>query len=80
MFSKRQPEYPWQMELPPWAPGARTTEAKRRADFARSQFDFWKTLLDEGMGSHPLLFYDGRRGFFRFGDGRLALPREHADW
>lgn len=78
--SGKRPEYPWQLELPPWAPGAKGTEAERRADFARSQFDFWKTLLEEGMGGHPLLFYDDKHGFFRFSDGRFALSRERADW
>lgn len=26
------------------------------------------------------MFYDEGHGFFRFGDGRFALSREHADW
>ena len=25
------------------------TEAERRADFARFSFEFWKTLLDDGL-------------------------------
>ena len=53
---------------------------KEHADFVRSQFDFWKDLLDENLGGHPLLFWDEGRGFFRFSDGRLALSRERADW
>ena len=80
LFGGKRPEYPWQMELPPWAPGAKTTEAERRADFARSQFDYWKTLLDEGLFDHPLLFYDEGRDFFRFSDGTFALSRERANW
>lgn len=79
-FSKRRPEHPWRLELPPWPPGARQTEAERRADFTRSQFGFWKGLLDEDLGSHPLLFLDEGRGFFRFSDGRFALSHDHADW
>ena len=75
----KAPEYPWQLELPEWAPGAKETEAERRADFARSSFHFWKGMLDDGMG-HPLLFYDEKRGFFRFSDGRFALSRERANW
>ncbi len=27
LFPKKQPEYPWQLELPPWAPKAKLTEA-----------------------------------------------------
>ena len=79
-FSKKLPEYPWQLELPERTPHAKETEAERRADFARSQFDFWKGLLDEGLGGHPLLFYDEAKGFFRFSDGTFAFSREHANW
>ena len=68
------------MELPPWAPKAKMTEAERRADFDRFQFDFWKGLLDEDLGGHPLLFWYQGCGFFRFSDGRFALSCEHADW
>jgi hypothetical protein len=75
----KRPEYPWQLELPPWAPAAKMTEAERRADFARGRFDFWKDALDDGDG-HPLLFYDETLGFFRFSDGSFALSREHANW
>ena len=79
-FSKKRPEYPWQLQVHARAPGADETEAERRVDFARFSFDFWKTLLDEDLGAHPLLFWDEGRGFFRFSDGRFALSREHADW
>jgi hypothetical protein len=75
----QQPEYPWQLKLPEWAPGAKETEAERRADFARGRFDFWKDMMDDEMG-HPLLFYDERSGFFRFSDGRFALSRDRANW
>ncbi len=78
--SKKLPEYPWQLELPERTPNAKETEAERRADFACYQFDFWKGLLDEDLGGHPLLFYDKGRGFFRFSDGRFALSRKRADW
>ena len=80
LFDSKQPEYPWQIELPPWAPKAKMTEAERRADEARFHFDFWKTLLDEGFFDHPDLFYDEGRGFFRFADGTFALSRTHANW
>ncbi|MDP9458490.1 MAG: hypothetical protein M3Q60_22550 [Actinomycetota bacterium] len=33
----------------------------------------------EGSG-HPNLFWDERRGFFRFADSTFALSREHANW
>ena len=79
-FSKKLPEYPWQLELPERTPDAKHPEAERRADFARYQFDFWKGLLDEDLGGHPQLFWDEGRGFFRFSDGRFALSRERADW
>ncbi|MDP9475921.1 MAG: hypothetical protein M3R38_09580 [Actinomycetota bacterium] len=78
--SGKVPEYPWQLEASSGVPAAKMTEGERRADFARFQFDYWKALLDEGLGRHPLLFYDERRGFFRFSDGTFALPRERADW
>ena len=52
-FSKKLPEYPWQLELPERIPDAKETEAERRADFAGYQFDFWKGLLDEDLGGHP---------------------------
>ncbi len=79
LFAKRPPEYPWQLDLPPWAPAAKMTEAERRSAGTRSMFDFWKEGLDNGMG-HPGLFLDERRGFFRFSDGTLALSRERANW
>ena len=79
-FSEKLPEYPWQLELPERTPHAKETEAERRADFARSQFDFWKGLLDEGLGGHPLLFHDGRRGLFRFSGGTFTFSRDHANW
>ena len=79
-FSKKLREYPWQLELPPWTPGAKQTQAERRADVARSWFDFWKGLLDEDLGGHPLLSCDEGRGFFSFSDGRFALSHEHAYW
>ena len=72
MFGGKRPEYPWQTELPPWAPKAGMTEAERRADEAHFHFDFWKTLLDEGLLDHPDLF--------RFSDGIFALSPERANW
>ena len=80
LFESKRPEYPWQMELPAWAPKAKMTEAERKADFARYQFDFWKGLLDEDLGGHPPLFRDEGRGFFRFSDGTFALSRERGNW
>ena len=58
MFAKRRPKYPGQIELPEWAPGSKEAEAKRRIDFARSQLDLWKNLLDAGLKGHLLSFYD----------------------
>ena len=63
------------MDLPEWALKAGTAEAECGADEARSQFDSWKTLLDEGLFDHPKLFYDEGPGFFRFSDGAFALAR-----
>ncbi|MDP9439691.1 MAG: hypothetical protein M3P49_13290 [Actinomycetota bacterium] len=80
LFGDKRPEYPWQMDLPPWAAGAKQTEAERRAEFARFSFDFWKTLLDESHFEHPDLFYDEGPGFFRFSDGTFALSRERGNW
>ncbi len=48
LFSKKQAQYPWQLELPGWAPGAKKTETKRRADFARSIFEWEKRSREEG--------------------------------
>ena len=79
-FSKKLPEDPWQLELPERTPNAKETEAERKADFARYQFDFWKGLLDEDLGGHPLLFWDEARGFFRFSDGTFALSGERGNW
>jgi hypothetical protein len=79
LFPKKQPEYPWQLELPPWAPAAKLTEAERRADFARRMFEWEERNREEGWGGHPLLFYDERRGFFRLSDGAFAFSREHAN-
>ena len=79
-FAERIPEYPWQLEPPPWAPGARMTEAERRADRARFMFEHEKTYRDEGMDGHPDLFYDEGPGFFRFSDGTFALSPEHGNW
>lgn len=80
LFSKKKPEYPWQLELPPWAPAAKMAEAERRADHARFMFEHEKTYRDEGMGGHPQLFYDARRDLFRFSDGTFALSRDRANW
>ena len=80
LFESKRPEYPWQTELPPWAPKAGMTEADRRADKARFHFDFWKTLLDEGLLDHHDLFCDAGRGFLRFSDGIFALSPERANW
>ncbi len=77
---KRRPEYPWQLELPPWAPAASMTEAERRADFARFLFEHEKAWRNDGMGGHPLLFYDAPKDLFRFPDGRFALSSERANW
>ncbi len=68
------------MKFVPWAPAAKMTEAERRADEARFNFDFWKGLLDEGFFDHPDLFYDEGPGFFRFSDGTFALSSERANW
>ena len=78
--SGKKPEYPWQLELPPWAPKAKTTEAERRTDHARHMFEWEKLNREEGWGAHPLLFYDERRDLFRFSDGSFALSRERANW
>ena len=75
VFDSKRPEYTWQMDLPEWALKAGTAEAECGADEARSQFDSWKTLLDEGLFDHPKLFYDEGPGFFRFSDGAFALAR-----
>ncbi|MDP9439438.1 MAG: hypothetical protein M3P49_11960 [Actinomycetota bacterium] len=64
LFSKKRPEYPWQLELSPWAPHAKLTEAERRADKARHMFEREKEWRDEGMSRHPELFYDEEAGFF----------------
>lgn len=79
LFPKKRPEYPWQIEIVPWAPAAKWTEAERRADFARTWFECWKEMMDDGRG-HRVLFFDERRGFFRFFDGTFALSRDHANW
>ncbi len=79
-FSKKLPEYPWQLKLPERTPHVKDTEAERKADFARYQFDFWKGLLDEDLFDHPELFWDEGPGFFRFSDGTFALSRERANW
>ena len=76
----KAPKYPRQLELPPWAPGAKGTEAERRADFARFLFEHEKTYREEGTGGHPLLCLDEAKGFFRFGDGTFALSRDRANW
>ena len=80
LFESKQLEYPWQIPLGPLSPKAKTTEAERRADEARFHFEFWKTLLDEGLFDHPDLFYDEGRDFFRFSEGTFALSRERANW
>ena len=80
LFSEKRPEYPWQIELPPWAAHAKLTEAERRADFARFLFEHEKTYREEGLGVRSPLFYDERKGYFRFSDGTFAFSREHANW
>lgn len=56
------------------------TEAEWRRDHARHMFGWEKRNREEGWGANPLLFYDERRGFFRFSDGTFALSRERANW
>ena len=56
LFESKRPEYPWQMDLPPWAHKAGMTEAERRANEARFHFGFWKGLLDDDLFDHPDLF------------------------
>lgn len=73
-------EYPWQMPVAPRALAAEMTESERRADFTRRMFELEKSLLDDGTGGQPLLFYDAPKDFFRFSDGRFTLSREYADW
>ena len=65
--------------MPEWPLKAGTTEAERRAGEARFHFDSWKTLRDEGLLDHPLLFYYEGPGFFRFSDVRFTLSRDHAN-
>lgn len=79
-LSGKKPEYPWQLELPPWAPQAKPTQAERRADLARFLFGSEKTYRGEGWGRHPLLFHDAPRDLFHFYDGGFALSRTHANW
>ena len=71
----KKPEYPWRIELAPWAPKTKMTEAERRTEETRFHFDFWKGLLGEGLCDHPDLFYGEGRSFFRFSDGTFALSR-----
>ena len=68
------------LELPPWAPAARLTEAERRADHARHMFDSEKERRDERTGGHPELFYDAPKDLFRFSGGTFALSRDRANW
>ena len=50
---------------------------KEHADFVRSQFDFWKDLLDEGTEGHPPQFYDEGRS--SSASGAVNSPsRKHA--
>lgn len=79
-FSKKQPEYPWQLELPEWAPAAKMTKAERRADDARYMLEWEEINREEGWGGHPLLFHDEAKDLFRFSDGTFALSRERANW
>ena len=79
-FSKKPPEHPWQLELPPWTPGTQQTEAERRADFARHAFEWEKGWREEGWGGDSELFYDAPKDLFRFSDGTFAFSREHANW
>ena len=62
--------------------GARSENGRGRAPrcHARFMFEHGKTYRDEGLVSHPELFYDEGRGFFRFSDGTFAFSRERADW
>jgi hypothetical protein len=75
---RKWPEYPWQIPLPAWAPGAKLSEAERRRDDCRHFFEFELHLIEEGVQSR--LVHDPEHDVFRFPDGRFALSREHADW
>ena len=74
------PDYPWQLKLAAWSPNAGRPEAERRRSLARRMFESERESRADGVGPRPGLFWDGRAGLFRFGDGRFALSREHADW
>ncbi len=81
LFSSKQPEYPWQLELPEWAPHAKLTEAERRAEDARRMFDWeLEDRRENGWGADPLLFYDALKALFRFSDGTFALSRKRGNW
>lgn len=78
LFSKRSPEDRWHLELAPWAPKARMTEAERRADEARYVLGREKRDREEGWGGHHLLSYDAPKDLFRFSDGTFDLAGELA--
>ncbi len=78
--SAKKAEYPWQLELPPWAPAAKLTESERRCKFARHTFEWEKMCRSGGWGSDPLLCWNEEKGFYEFGDGTFALSRERANW
>ena len=78
MGERKWPEYPRQIPLPAWAPGAKLSEAERRRAECEHFFDSEKRWLEEGYDSD--LVHDAEADVFRFPDGRFALSKEHADW
>ena len=76
---EKSPQYPWQLELPPWAPAANLSETQRRRRYCGILFAIEKAIVEAGVGDDALV-YDPEADVFRFPDGRFGLSREHADW
>jgi hypothetical protein len=75
---KERPHYPWQIPIADCFPASQRSETQRRRQDAQFFYQFERLLMEEGCDSE--LVYDEEHEVFRFGDGRFALSKEHADW
>ena len=61
-----------------WFPKHSETEMRRVT--AQTLYDLEMECRRQGWGADPALVYDEEKDLFRFGDGKFAFSREHADW